>query len=344
MKPGRNVRLFLLFGWFVLFFSLYYNMKENVNYIAPIYKLALRDATTVPRKISYSQWSMYEKCPKQWKLSYIDGLAPFQSSIDTCFGTAFHETLQTYLTVMYTDSIKNADRIDLRELLTTNLRNEYARTVAECGGEHYSNPLQLAEYLEDGTAILQWFKNRRKQYFSTKDWELIAIELELCTPASEHNPSVFWYGFIDVVMRNTKTGEILIIDIKTSRNGWNKYQKTDSLKLAQLVAYKNYFHKQFGTPLEKINIEFFIVKRKLVEESMFPQKRIQQLRPASGTVTQRKVQKSINAFVDHCFDATGAKNVDAAYTATAGKGAKNCKYCPFKEDYENCPKESRIRE
>lgn len=318
-------------------------MKQD-NYINPVYKLSLRDANTVPRKISYSQWSMYEKCPRQWKLAYIDGLAPFQSSIDTCFGTAFHETLQTFLTIMYTDSIKNADRIDLRELLTTNLRKEYARTVAECGGEHYSNPLQLAEYLEDGVAILQWFKSRRKQYFSTKDWELVAIELELCTPATDHNPSVFWYGFIDVVLRNTKTNEVLILDIKTSRNGWNKHQKTDSTKLAQLVAYKNYFHKQFGTPLEKINIEFFIVKRKLIEESMFPQKRIQQLRPASGTVTQRKVQKSINMFVDHCFDSEGNKNVNATYMAIAGKGSKNCKYCPFKEDYENCPKESRIRE
>ena len=143
-------------------------MKENVNYIAPIYKLALVDAILVPRRISYSQWSMYEKCPNQWKLAYIDGLSPFQSSIDTCFGTAFHETLQTYLTVMYTDSIKRADVIDLRELLTMNLRNEYARNVEQTGA-HFSNPLQLAEYLEDGAAILTWFKNRRSTYFSTKD-------------------------------------------------------------------------------------------------------------------------------------------------------------------------------
>jgi hypothetical protein len=319
-------------------------MKENVNYIAPIYKLALRDATTVPRKISYSQWSMYEKCPQQWKLAYIDGLAPFQSSIDTCFGTAFHETLQTYLTVMYTDSIKRADAIDLRELLTTNLRNEYARTVTELGGEHYSNPLQLAEYLEDGAAILQWFKNRRATYFSTKDWELVAIEMELCTQASPANPSVFWYGFIDVVLRNTKTNEILIIDIKTSRQGWNKYQKADSVKMAQLIAYKNYFSQQFGTPKEKINVEFFIVKRKLIEESMFPQKRIQQVIPASGTVTQKKVQKAIDKFVEDCFDLEGNKNADRNYMALAGKGAKNCKYCPFKEDYANCSKENRIRE
>ena len=318
-------------------------MKQG-QYIAPIYRLSLRDPETVARRISYSQWSMYERCPMSWKLAYIDGLAPFQASIDTTFGTAFHETFQYFLTVMYTESVKKAENLDFRGILQNKLREEYARCVAESGGVHFSNPLQLAEYLEDGVAILEWFKKRRSQYFSSKNWELVGIELDLCTQASEKNPSVYWYGFIDVVMRNTATNHIVLFDIKTSRAGWNKYQKADSLKAAQLVAYKNYFAKQFGTPVDHIDVEFFIVKRKLIEESMFPQKRIQNYRPASGSVTQRKVQKQIDAFVEQCFDAEGNKNAEAKYMSISGKGDKNCKYCPFKTDYANCPKENRIRE
>lgn len=343
MSASRNVSTFLLFGWFLSLFLLYYSMKSEVNYIAPLYKLSLRDATTVPRKISYSQWSIYEKCPRQWKLAYIDGLAPFTFSIETCFGTAFHETLQYFLTVMYTESVKRADDLNLRDILTTKLREEYKRCVEENNGEHFSNPLQLAEYLEDGAAILDWLKKRRKQYFSTKNWELVGIEIELCTQASTKNPSVYWYGFMDVVLRDITNNTMHIIDIKTSRTGWNKYQKSDSIKAAQLVAYKNYFSEQFGIPKDNIDVEFFIVKRKLVEESMFPQKRIQQFKPASGTVTQRKVQKSIDLFIEHCFDTEGNKNADAPYMAVSGKGDKNCKYCPFKTDYVNCPKENRIR-
>jgi hypothetical protein len=38
------------------------------------------------------------------------------------------------------------------------------------------------------------------------------------------------------------------------------------------------------------------------------------------------------------------KMQQATYHAVAGKGAKNCKYCPFKTDYERCPKENRITE
>ena len=318
--------------------------KESVNYINPVYKLAVRDAKSVPRRISYSQWSMYERCPLSWKLAYIDGLAPFTASIETVFGTAFHETLQHFLTVMYTESVKIADNINLSELLLDNLKKEYAKCVAEKDGEHFSNPLQLAEYHEDGVAILEWFKKRRGQYFSSRDYELLGIEMELCTQASANNPSVYWFGFMDLVIRHKPTNTIEIFDIKTSRMGWNKYQKSDSLKSAQLVTYKTYFSEQYNVPKENINVEFFIVKRKLQENSMFPQKRIQQHRPASGTVTQRKVQQRIDEFVESCFDSEGNKNADRNYLALAGKGAKNCKWCPFKTDYENCPKENRIRE
>ena len=318
-------------------------MKQG-NYINPVYKLSIRDAQTVPRKISYSQWSMYERCPLSWKLAYIDGLAPFQASIDTVFGTAFHETFQHFLTVMYTESVKKAEELNLRSILQSKLRDEYTRCVQEMGGQHFSNPLQMAEYLEDGAAILQWFLKRRSQYFSSKDWELVGIEIELCQQASTKNSSVYWFGFIDVVLRHVPTNKIVIYDIKTSRNGWNKNAKSDSMKAAQLVAYKNYFSEQFGVPRENIDVEFFIVKRKIVEESMFPQKRIQNFKPSAGSVTQKKIQKQIDAFVETCFDAEGNKNANIPYMAIAGKGSTNCKYCPFKTDYERCPKENRIRE
>ena len=314
------------------------------GYINPVYKLSLNDVSNAPAKISYSQWSMFEKCPHQWKLSYIDKLAPFTHSIATCFGTAFHETLQEYLTVMYTDSIKAANNLDLRDMLLTCMKMEYAKGVKANNNVHFSTPNELAEHLEDGMAILEWFKKRRAQYFSTKNQELVGIEIELAVPASTSNKNVFWYGFIDVVVRDTVLNKIKVIDIKTSTRGWNKYQKADKLKAAQLVAYKKYFSDQFGTPIDNIDIEFFIVKRKLLEESMFPQKRIQLLNPASGSVTRKRIQRSIDSFIEHCFDADGNKRKEQLYIALAGRGAKNCKWCPFKMDYENCPKENRIRE
>ena len=314
----------------------------EIQYIAAIFKLSQQDPSIAPAKISYSQWAMYEKCPKQWELAYIKKLAPFTNSIETTFGTAFHETMQEYITVLLTKGVKQADWINFRDSLTANLKEQYLKAV-EQNGSHFSNKLELGEYLEDGIAILDWFQKRRREYFSTKNTELIGVEMDLCIPASEKNTSVYWYGFMDLVIRDTSLNKIYIYDIKTSRMGWNKYQKADKMKLAQLVAYKTYFSRQYGVPTDNIEVEFFIVKRKLVEESMFPQKRVQQVRPASGSVTRKQIQRQIDQFVEECFDSEGNRNTNKEYVALSGKGEKNCRYCPFKTDYTNCPKEARIR-
>ena len=67
-------------------------------------------------RISYSQISMYTDCPLRWKLNYVDKLSISESNIHLIFGTAMHEVLQTYLEVMYHDSIKNADLLDLNTM------------------------------------------------------------------------------------------------------------------------------------------------------------------------------------------------------------------------------------
>ena len=65
------------------------------------------------KKISYSQISLFNECPQHWKLRYVDKIAVFESNIHLIFGTSMHETLQTYLEVMYNDTAKNADLLDL---------------------------------------------------------------------------------------------------------------------------------------------------------------------------------------------------------------------------------------
>ena len=65
------------------------------------------------RSVSYSQYSMWATCPHRWALKYIENKEPYQASIHTVFGTAFHETLQSYITTMYEVSGAAADKMDL---------------------------------------------------------------------------------------------------------------------------------------------------------------------------------------------------------------------------------------
>jgi len=302
---------------------------------------------TVPEKkptdkaISYSQFSMWSSCPHRWKINYIDKQRVYSPSIHTVFGSAMHEVIQHYLYVMFNESVKNADRINLGEMLQEQMINHYGLAVMDNGGEHFSSKSQLTEFLEDGIAILDWIKKKRSGYFSNQGYELIGIEIPLYVQATEGNTNVIMSGFIDLVIRDIENDEIIIYDIKTSTSGWNEHAKKDKTKTSQLVLYKSYFAKQFGYDEEKIRIEYFIVKRKLIEGFMYPQKRIQQFVPASGKPTRNKLIKEIEEFVRAGFKEDGTYNTEGNFPAISNNG-KNCKYCEFDKLYNVCPKENRI--
>ena len=59
--------------------------------------LAIKARMMGKKTISYSQINMYKGCPKQWKLTYLDGIKEFIPNMFLVFGTAMHEVLQKYL-------------------------------------------------------------------------------------------------------------------------------------------------------------------------------------------------------------------------------------------------------
>ena len=121
-------------------------------------------------------------------------------------------------------------------------------------------------------------------------------------------------------------GKNTIIDIKTSTRGWNKWMKADKNKTQQLLLYKQFYSKQYNHPIDKIEVEYFIVKRKLWEDAMFPQKRVQKFSPASGTVSMNKVAKRLDTFLDLAFDEKGER-ISENIIATPSK--KACRWCEF---------------
>ena len=87
---------------------------------------------------------------------------------------------------------------------------------------------------------------------------------------------------------------IKIIDIKTSTRGWKDKEKSDEVKNMQLILYKKFFAEQHNFPVDNINIEYFIVKRKVYEDGEYPEKRIQTHTPTSGKVKINKATKALN--------------------------------------------------
>ena len=279
-------------------------------------------------RISYSQLSMFSECPQRWKLNYIDKLRVFETNIHLIFGTAMHEVIQTWLEVMYNDSIKNANKLNLEQRLHDKLIEGFKKAKEEEGKDPCTLE-QLREFFQDGVDILDFVKKRRADYFSKRGYKLIGCEVPIEVDLKKNVKII---GYLDLVILDEFHNTITIYDIKTSTQGWNKWMKKDENKTQQLLLYKQFYSKQYNHPIDKIEVEYFIVKRKLWENAMFPQKRVQKFSPASGTVSMNKVAKRLDTFLDLAFDDNG-EQITENIIATPSK--KACKWCEFRKT-EHC--------
>lgn len=291
------------------------------------------------KNISFSQMSIFRDCPHRWKLQYKDKIKRFTSSIHTVFGTAIHETIQEYLNIMYNTSGTVADQINLEDNFQANFINEYQKQYKSNNNEHFSSAEEMREFFEDGVGILNWFKKKRSKYFSKRGWYLVGCEIPLVIAPNKMYNNVLYMGYLDVVLYHEPTNTFKIIDIKTSTRGWKDQDKKNEDKQYQLLLYKQFFSEQYNIPLENIGIEFFIVKRKVLdwddEKLMSPHQayRVQTFTPPSGKIKLNKAKEAINYFITTCFNPQGEiKNIN--YPKNPSKW--NCSFCPYKLDKDNC--------
>jgi hypothetical protein len=306
------------------------------------------------KKISYSQFSDWVKCPYSWKLGYVDKMKMYQPSVHTAFGTAIHEPVQIFVEKLYNEGSAAADEVDMVGIFLTVFERELAniknRSVKDSDGEYIldesgektyettENPVEITdadkmEFIQQGTEILESIKsyNNRKALFPSGKYECVGVEIPV---NMEVMNNLSFIGYIDLVLRDTISGKYKVIDIKTSTRMWNKYQQNDILKAYQLLLYKAFYSKQYGVPLNKIDVEFLILKRTLLEGVSFPEKRTQKVVPPSSTNFVNEAVSKLVEFIESCFTEEGEYNKDGKFPKTPHKGKtkySNCKYCDFSE-------------
>ena len=287
------------------------------------------------KRVSYSQFKMWQQCPFHWKLVYKDKHKIDEPSIHLIFGTAMHETIQLYLTAMYNNSVKYADELDLMNILRENMAELYVKYQEEFPDlDQYIDRRQMVEFYYDGEKIINWFKTHRVDYFNSRTEELLGVELELKKDVSD---GIEFIAYLDIVVRNKETGKIRIIDLKTSTKGWNSYAKNDSKTTAQLVLYKSLYASLHNLDPKDIEVEYIILKRKLYEDIPYPQKQIQKYVPASGKPTMNRVLMQFKEFVSQCFTDEGEYK-EGFYPKIATKN--NCRFCEFNNKPHLCNKEN----
>jgi hypothetical protein len=279
-----------------------------------------------PKKaVSYSQFSNWMNCPHRWYLDFVKGLRIYDDNINTTFGTAIHEAIQTYIETLYKQGAKEADAIDLYDIF----KNTFTKVLEEKKVKH--TPEEFTEFCVDAENIILEFKNvtNRIKYFPTNKYEFVSVEDEIKLPIKH---GINFIGYIDLVLKERQSGRYKIIDIKTSAVGWNSYMKDNPSKTAQILLYKAFFSKKYNVPVEMIDVEFFILKRKLYENYAFPQSRIQTFIPPHNQKNVIQVLNTFSKFIVECFHKDGTFIEDLKnYPKIPGKSKKNCKYCPHKK-------------
>jgi hypothetical protein len=281
------------------------------------------------KKVSYSQYSMWMKCPYSWKLNYLEGKKKFSDSVNTCFGTAIHFVIQTYIQTLYTKSAAEADALNCIAMFKAKFEEELAKAkqkAIEKNDKFEYTDDEYTEFYYNGEDILRTFLNTstRIKHFPSNKFDFIGVELPL--DANLKN-NVEFFGLVDLVLKEKSTGKIKIYDFKTSSLGWNKYQVADPAKYEQVLVYKAFYSKKFNVPLSMIDVEFFILKRKLLENVNYPQSHIQLFTPRHNSSEVATAINGFAQFVAECFTPTGEFNLNGKYPKIPGKNKKNCKYC-----------------
>lgn len=289
--------------------------------------------------ISHSQFALHKQCPHHWKLKYIDKIKEDKPNINSIFGTAMHRVIQEWIQIMYLETIKKSDEYDLRAKLMEYIKEEYRTSLEKNNNVIFTTKEELSEYYLHGCEILLWMRKKRKNFFDRKHEELIGIELPLFVEVN----GVMLIAYLDAVFRDKTNGKIIIRDFKTSKRGWSDYEKKNEVKVSQLILYKIYFSQQYNIPVDQIDVEYLILKRIVPTDLAYPVPRVSTFVPASGSITQKKVIRMFEEFIDQCF-IEGKYNIEKQYRANAGWHGFNCKFCEFVNDFERCPTQNRKSE
>ncbi|MBU2567979.1 MAG: PD-(D/E)XK nuclease family protein [Elusimicrobia bacterium] len=180
------------------------------------------------KQLSYSQMSVYLRCPLQYKLSYVDRLkAPPKHYFS--FGSSIHSALE------FLYKVKTPKPPSLDEFL------KFYETNWEKEG--YASPGQEKEYFEFGEEMLTGYYN-----IHTKDFKLpLSVEYNF---NFEINKDVRLRGFIDRIDK-LASGGVEVVDYKTEAEPFTT-ARLESDK--QLTLYQIAIEKTLKLPVEKLTL------------------------------------------------------------------------------------------
>jgi hypothetical protein len=193
--------------------------------------------------ISFSELNQYRECGHKHLIEKYLKLATSPTSIHLIFGNAIHSALET----------------GIRDLL--NLESRIAHFVQYFTKEMMDKMIGTKDYAEvenftkQGEHILRLLSTEK----ILEKYDLIGVEMSLYEKlfANFH-----FKGFIDLILKDKKTGRILIIDWKTSGEQWDvQKKKKNKVFMAQMRLYKYFYARKFDVDINEIDCKYIVLNR-----------------------------------------------------------------------------------
>jgi len=193
------------------------------------------------RPQSYSSISLFQNCPRQYKLKYIDGNYTDTSTLALELGTLLHKILE----LKYSKS-----NDDLNNVLENGYPEEHIAGLKELKDKYFEDYITTGR--KSGLTYnqkLEIFKPRLTTdiYNLGEEWQVFNCELPF---EIEYDKDIIITGKIDRVDVNTKTGDYRVIDYKSSDAVYNDRELNNAL---QMYIYSLAIQHIYGkTPVEYI--------------------------------------------------------------------------------------------
>jgi len=263
--------------------------------------------------VSFSEVSIWKTCSWKHKLTYIDKVAPFETSVHLEYGTIMHDALEHFLEHKELKINEVKQRLTQKWLecqfdLEDNIRERHI--IAEQQGWKYRHNY-LDEWLQwSETALLGISGFMNKNY---PEWEFVSAEEELYESIDDE---MSFKGFIDGIIKykKGKKDKYVIIDWKTAGpRGWDRDKKTDIKTTAQLMLYKYYWGAKNNISYRDIACNFVLIRRGIKT----PEKVCQIVEVSAGDKSMMKANKLVKNMINTVKKGMFLKN------------RNSCKFCPF---------------
>ena len=171
------------------------------------------------KKISFSSLSTYQKCPRQYKFRYIQGIKS-PPAIALTEGSAHHEALE------YNNNHKMKKGRDLKDSVITEKFVESLRTMVEKEQVQYEDESEDTIIERGGI----WHKKYMREF--APKIEPVSVEKEHMKEVDLNGKPVIFHAFTDLVYGNT------VLDYKTcSAFRFNMFMKREIDSDLQLTFY-----------------------------------------------------------------------------------------------------------